>query len=111
MKAFQPEFVLARRRKAREKALAQGIAALRAIEAAGGNAVLFGSVLREEDFLEGSDIEICLVKPSSFTDGWQYLPIAEEAITDFRLDFSWLDDLRPNIRKKVETEGCGVTSF
>lgn len=104
-----PEEILQRREKLRLVALGEGLRALRAIQAAGGQAVLFGSVLSPFGFQEGSDIDICLVEPPDFASGLQFMTIAENAVVGFAVDMSWLNDLQPRIREKVLVEGLGLT--
>lgn len=112
-----PEFVIERREKLRQNALKQAYKALLAVEKAGGRAVVFGSVLKagKGGFQEGSDIDICLLKPS--TSVWDpdspdsagfWFSLVEGAIDGFTADISWFNDLRPNVKERVEMEGLGL---
>lgn len=114
---FVPEFVIERREKLRQRALNQAYKALLAVEKAGGHAVVFGSVLKagKGGFQEGSDIDICLLKPSKSvwdTDSPDsagfWFSLVEGAIDGFPADISWFDELRPHVKEKVEMEGTGL---
>ncbi len=115
-----PDFVLNRQEKLRQNALRQAHKALLAVDKAGGRAVVFGSVLKagKGGFQEGSDIDICLLKPSSSV--WDssspdsagfWFTLVEGAIDGFVADISWFDDLRPNVKEKVEMEGLSVNNL
>lgn len=112
MRPKLPGFVLSRREELRKKALGQGLRALKAVETAGGEAVIFGSVLRAGDFKEGSDIDICLLSPETYTPGnTKFFTAIEDAVEEFKVDISWYGDLKPTVKGSVDKEGKRVTSF
>lgn len=109
----EPKFITNRRERLRLEALVAGKRALEAIKSAGGQAVLFGSVLRPGGFLEDSDIDICLLSPSSYVNGesFRLFLVAESAVENFPVDISWLDDLDETVRQKVLTEGKNASDL
>ena len=107
-----PEAVRERREALRQRALKEGFRALKAIEDAGGKAVLFGSVIKPGAFREGSDIDLCLLEPSTYSlENSRFFTVAELAVSGFDVDVSWFDDLIPEIRAVVEKEGKGVADL
>ncbi len=104
-----PDFVIRRREILRASALKEAAKALKAVEAAGGQAVVFGSVLRPGAFSEDSDIDICLIKPSTFSEeNVPFYTLVDTAINGFEADISWYDDLLPVVRSVIEKEGLSA---
>ena len=110
-KPATPDFIKQRRELLRNKALSEGVKALKAIESFGGEAVLFGSVLKEGEFFENSDIDICLLNPPTFIKGIDFFSIAENAVKNFPVDVSWFEDLKDTVKENVIKEGKSASSL
>jgi len=72
---------------------------------------LFGSVLKEGEFFENSDIDICILSPSTFMEGMDFFPIAETAVKNFPVDVSWFEDLKDTVKENVLKEGKSASSL
>lgn len=104
----EPKFITDRREKLRVEALREVQKALEAIRENGGNAVIFGSVLRPGEFTEDSDIDLCFLTPNKYQDedSFRFFRIAESAVHKFPLDISWFEDLNDIVKEKVMKEVC-----
>jgi len=102
----EPKFIIDRREKLRLEALAEGKRALEAIRENGGNAVIFGSVLRPGEFTEDSDIDLCFLTPEKYQneDSFRFFRLAESAVHNFPIDISWFEDLKDTVKEKVIKE-------